>query len=510
MRLSSAFFGLLLVVSPAVALALQQPDGTVIPVGPSLQALFDSRGEAISALNDAATTPETFTPSCQLTFEVLQRNAGYQNSFGWYNVTGTKPTAADLHEFIACNDPVGTIKVLDIKNDPAWTGGEVAFYEATGSGCPTPASNENVFFSQKAYNPDSSQQNPTVHLITYNSTATAKAFYFAWEDLLAGGDNDFDDLTMFVTGITCSGGGVPCDTGLLGVCASGILQCQSGVLACVPTVQPQTESCDGFDNDCNDLIDEGDLCQPGFVCDQGNCVPACSGGEFQCPPGSVCNEDGLCVDAECVMTECPPGEKCVDGECLGPCENVVCPYGQVCQLDVCVDPCAPIACDAEQVCVAGVCLDKCPCRDCAQGEVCQPDGTCLAAACDGVTCSPGEHCDPASGQCVDDCLGASCPLGQVCQAGECVEDTTGQGGAGGGSTGSFGTGAGTTGGTGGSSGSQTGSGGQGGAGGDATDGSSGGCDCRSTARATSRADTTNGWIALGLLAASWIRRRRGR
>ncbi len=504
MRVSLACSAFCLALVPALAYALQQPDGTVIPTTNSLQVLFDGRGEAINALNDAATTPETFTPSCELTFEVLQRNAGYQNSFGWYNVTGVKPTPAELHEFIACNDAVGTVKVLDIKSDPNWAGGQVGFYEAAGSGCPTTTSNENVFFSEKAYNPDSSQQNPYIHLLTYNSTVTDKAFYFAWEDLLTGNDNDFDDLTMFVTGITCTGGGVPCDTGQQGVCASGLLQCQSGALACVPTIAPQTESCDGFDNDCNDLIDEGDLCETGFVCDQGNCVPACGSGEFPCPDGTTCVEE-LCIDVDCVNVDCPTGEKCVEGECIGPCENVVCPFGKVCQLGVCLDPCAPITCDAEQVCVAGVCLDKCPCRDCAMGELCQVDGTCVAAACDMVTCPAGQHCDPVSGQCTDDCLGAMCPLGQVCMAGECVPDTSGSGG-GSGSASSGGLAQGSASSTG--SGSASSGAGTGGGGGDgASGGSSGGCDCRA---ATTRADpgAAIGWLAVGL--AGLMRRRRRR
>jgi len=76
---------------PSTATALQQPDGTTIPVGNSLQNLFDGRGEAINALADAQILPETFTPTCKLQFEVLQRNAGFNNSFGWYNeeVLGT-------------------------------------------------------------------------------------------------------------------------------------------------------------------------------------------------------------------------------------------------------------------------------------------------------------------------------------------------------------------------------------------------------------------------------------
>lgn len=476
--LASAFA---LLTCSSLAAALQQPDGTTIPVGPSLQTLFDGRGEAVNALANAATTPETFIPSCSLTFEVIQRNAGYSNSFGWYNVTGTKPTAADLHEFLACNDPVGTIKVLDIKNDPAWAGGEVAFYQAAGPGCPTPNSNQNLFFSQKGYNPDGNQANPFVHLLIYDSTVTPQGFYFAWEDLLAGGDNDFDDLTTFVTGITCSGGGTPCDTGLQGVCAQGLMQCQAGVLTCVQTIQPQTEACDGFDNDCNDVIDEGDLCAVGEVCDKGHCVPECGSGEFQCPQGKVCDADGFCVDPACVNVTCPAGQKCEAGQCVGPCDGVVCPFGQSCQLGVCVDPCGPIACDADQVCVEGVCVDKCPCRDCDAGDVCLPSGSCVAANCQAVTCPAGQHCDASNGQCVDDCMGAVCPSGEVCVDGLCVEDTSGTGGAGTGGSG-FGTGAGPASGGGSSTGGAPANGGNsatGGAGGGAGSDDGSGCDCRS-------------------------------
>ena len=50
------------------------------------------------------------------------------------------------------------------------------------------------------------------------------------------------------------------------------------------------ESCDGFDNDCNGSVDDGDnLCPFGEVCDDGNCVPNCGSGEFQCPADKVCD-----------------------------------------------------------------------------------------------------------------------------------------------------------------------------------------------------------------------------
>ncbi len=473
----SAFL-LTTLAAQASAFALSQPDGTVIPTGNGLQGLFDSRGEMISALNDAAILPETFIPSCGLTFTVLQRNAGYQNSFGWYNVTGQKPLDSELHEFLSCTDAVGTVKVLDIKNDPAYAGGEIAFYEGVNN-CASPNNYLYVFYSQKAYNPDSNQANPFVHLLIYNSTVTKNAFYFGWEDLLSGGDNDFDDLTTYVTGITCAGGGGACDTGNPGICADGTMQCQSGVLTCVQSNQPVNESCDGLDNDCNGVTDEGDLCPANEVCDKGKCVPKCGSGEFVCASDEVCTPQGVCVEQSCASVTCPTGQVCQMGVCVGPCDNVVCPYGQVCRVGACVDPCTSISCDSGQVCVAGVCSDMCQCVGCAAGQTCQADGKCLPDGCVGKTCNAGEYCD-AAGNCVDACMGAVCPSGQVCMSGQCVPGPMGQGGAGGGNGSSSGIFVGSGGSTSTSSGSggTTGAGGSGMGGANGDSGDTGGCGCR--------------------------------
>jgi MYXO-CTERM domain-containing protein len=493
-----------LLLGAAPAFALSQPDGTTIPAGNGLQGLFTARGEAIDALAQASTTPETFKPSCALTFEVLQRNAGYQNSFGWYNVTGSKPSVAELHEFLTCNDGVGVVKTLDIKNDPAYLGGEVAFYQATG-GCATLANYDYLFFSEPAWNPDGNAANPFIHLLIYNSTVTAKAFYFGWEDLLSGGDNDFDDLTTFVTGITCSGGGGACQTGLPGICGPGTMQCQSGVLTCVQTSQPGSEVCNGVDDDCNGPVDEGDdICPNDTVCDQGSCVPKCNNDEFPCPSDKVCSPKGLCVDSECLDTNCPAGTKCDKGQCVAPCDGVVCPHGQVCVVGACIDPCAAITCDPTQLCVAGACVDHCDCTGCAAAETCEPTGLCLPTLCVGVTCNAGEYCD-ASGTCIDACAGAVCPEGQICSLGQCVPG--GAGGAGGAGTGGtiFADGGGNPTGTGGTGGASATSGGGGSVfqGGD----DNGGCGCRVGG------DPTSPWIAsalTGLAALAYGLRRRRR
>ena len=193
------------------AQALKQPNNKTIPVGASLQNLFNSLGEQISALDDAAIEPQAFLPACALNFEVLQRNAGYKNSFGWYNVTGEKPKTDELYEILGCNDGVGTEKTISIKADPKYLGGEIGFFEATGAcaNVDNPNSIYNIFFSEVGWNPDANQMNPFIHLIIYESTETPRTYYFAWEDLIQGGDDDFDDLTTKVSGIACFGG-PPC------------------------------------------------------------------------------------------------------------------------------------------------------------------------------------------------------------------------------------------------------------------------------------------------------------
>ncbi len=266
----------------------------------------------------------------------------------------------------------------------------------------------------------------------------------------------------------------------LGVCADGTLQCQNGALTCLPLTGSSAEKCDGFDNDCNALVDDGDLCGALQVCDNGNCVPKC-GGEFLCPPNEECDDaKGLCVDPECVGKTCGEGTKCVQGICKDPCNGVVCPKGQACIAGNCIDPCLAIVCDENQVCVEGACVEKCQCAGCPAQSQCQPWGVCIPDACLNVSCPAGQTCQP-DGTCADTCEGVVCPTGQICSEGQCILDPNppGTGGFGGGfGVGGLqiGGGGGSTPGTGGSGGSSNG--GSGGSGGSGGDGSSGSCGCR--------------------------------
>lgn len=523
----SGLVSAVLAAAPA-AQALQQPNGTTIPIvsggvttcsDKNVQVCLDAEegGATINALTAAAVTPETYKPICGLTFKVIARGAGFKNTFGWYNVVpGQKPPNSDLHSFLECNDGPGTVKVLSIKTNPAYKGGDIGFFmaspEGVGGNCPQfnagggPVAGTvgYVYYSERKYNPDNTGPNSFIHLITYNSVAHKNAFYFGWEDTLAGGDNDFDDLLTRVDGIQCTGGGDPCTVpGKQGKCAQGTMQCQNGQLACVGTLEPTTESCNALDDDCNGQTDEGELCPPNQICYKGSCVPKCGTSEFQCIAGLTC-KDGVCIDPACATVTCNAGEVCVGGKCQAACDGVTCPFGQNCVDGVCSDPCAAIKCDSDFVCIAGVCKVNCNCDGCASGKTCDTQsGKCEDTGCSPNPCSAGTHC--VTGACVDDCQGAVCPKGQTCSAGQCKLDADGGAGTGG-SSGDGGIIFGGSGGTGGKGGSGAKDGGSvagtGNLSGTTAAEDDGGCGCRTAPTKRSLA-----WLALGLGAAALVRRR---
>jgi hypothetical protein len=360
--------------------------------------------------------------------------------FGWYNVTGQAPATSDLHVMLDCHATAGTQVVLDVANDPAYRGGEIGFFMATpenhaqhatcaGGDCcaSVPRIDAGVgylYFSERRWNSDNAGAASFIHLLTLSSHLQARKFFFAWEDIYGGSNNDFTDLVTSVAGVECSGGGETCDTGLPGVCATGVSKCANGSLECVELVSPSPEVCDGVDNDCNGVVDDGATCPTGEVCDQGRCVPSCVvTHEFDCATtGLKCDDaTGRCVDPACAGVVCPAEKICRHGGCVTPCDGVTCPYGQECLGGACLDPCAQVSCAAGQACAGGVCVPGCAQCDglvCGAGLTCDhASGACVDTSC--ASCPAGTHC--AQGSCVDDCAGAVCPDGQVCGGGTCHE-----------------------------------------------------------------------------------------
>jgi hypothetical protein len=110
-----------------------------------------------------------------------------------------------------------------------------------------------------------------------------------------GQDNDCDGLTDEGN----PGGGVACSTGQQGVCAAGTRQCLGGVLACIRDVPPAAETCNGLDDDCDGTTDEGTAggsCSTGLpgVCNAG--TRECTGGVLLCTPTASAPE--VCDDQD--------------------------------------------------------------------------------------------------------------------------------------------------------------------------------------------------------------------
>jgi MYXO-CTERM domain-containing protein len=397
----------------------------------------------LSGLNpatDGNITPDTFHPTCGLTFTVASRGtAMFQNAFGWYNVTGSAPAASDLHVMLDCTAKPGAQVVLDVRNDPAYKGGDIGFFLLTpedhthkascaaGNCCPSVQRFGNgegyVYYSQRQFNPDNAGAGSFIHLVVFDSKIQQHKFYFAWEDIYGGSDDDFTDLVTSVDGVECSGGGTACSTGMKGVCGDGVNRCDNGVLSCHGVYTPQPERCDGLDEDCDGVVDNGATCpNAGDLCVNGTCVPHCASAEFACAQNQTCDQaSGLCVDPACAGVSCSGDKICRGGSCVGACDGVTCPHGQICRLDSCLDPCAGASCPMGQVCAGGLCVagcNQCGGVTCAAPLACDmSSGACTDPSCPSG-CPAGTWCD--SGTCKDVCNGAVCPNQQLCVAGKCV------------------------------------------------------------------------------------------
>jgi hypothetical protein len=229
-----------------------------------------------------------------------------------------------------------------------------------------------------------------------------------------------------------------------GTCRDGSRTCTDGVFgACTGTILPSPEICDGKDNDCDGVVDDGATCSAGLSCVNGACVPTTCGVEMPCPEGYACSA-GACVLAPCgTGPACAPGAVCRFGLCIDPCDGVTCgtgascasgscsggscyftgcPSGQLCQGGACVaDPCLGVTCPSGTFCRQGDCVQACVFRTCATGQRCGVDGFCVSDPCAGVTCAPDRICE--DGACIaNECLGVGCGQGQVCRDGVCVDD----------------------------------------------------------------------------------------
>ncbi len=198
---------------------------------------------------------------------------------------------------------------------------------------------------------------------------------------------------------------------LVGKCPGTRTCAKDGLSTCIGP-PPDTEVCDGEDNDCDGKIDE-----------------------------ATCDDKNVCTLDVCDTNPGAGAKKgCVHKKLHGqPCDadGSACTEKDACDTGICV-PGAPKNCDDGNGCTTDACL---PASGCTQtndeGKGCEADGNpctagdqCLGGACkagklkecaSGDACIAGK-CSPASGKCEFKELTASCDDGNPCTAKDACKD----------------------------------------------------------------------------------------
>lgn len=137
-------------------------------------------------------------------------------------------------------------------------------------------------------------------------------------EMCDGIDNDCDgspdNNASCPTGQVCSNGGCGCREGdtedcmvtsLLGPCARGRRTCRAGEWGeCTSTTTPQSEACDGVDNDCNGKVDDNNPCPNGRACVQNGTRSACATCSaatvaIDCPEQMPCRQPSCSTSGSC-------------------------------------------------------------------------------------------------------------------------------------------------------------------------------------------------------------------
>jgi len=169
------------------------------------------------------------------------------------------------------------------------------------------------------------------------------------------------------------GGGAACTAGMLGACSLGVVSCEGADLVCRQTWQPSPEICDGLDNNCNGVVDEGD---------PGGGPPCLTSLPGVCGTGvTICNDGSLlCAPSQPASPEICDG---LDNDCNGSVDDGITSIATNCGVGAC-------SAMGRATCQGGQFVDSCGV------------GTPSAEVCDGVD----EDCNGI----VDDVTGPPCTL----------------------------------------------------------------------------------------------------
>jgi hypothetical protein len=164
--------------------------------------------------------------------------------------------------------------------------------------------------------------------------------------------NSRDDDCNGIIDDNISGTGAGCSTSMPGACQAGSMQCGPDGLYCASLKQGSLELCNGVDDNCDGIVDNGQLCCPDNIKNGSESDADCGGACLEkCPSGKLCNIPSDCTSGVCSLDKCQD-PACDDDVKNGSESDVDC--GAMCPAKCLLGQ----SCKSNPDCLSGTCMNE--------------------------------------------------------------------------------------------------------------------------------------------------------